>query len=111
MKKSKICLNRIWLGFVVVSGSLLATYFDFNPTWAVVGMLVVFALPFTFDLIVATGDAIEYDRKHRTPANTMKRLRGFVGTIPMYDEPTAPTTTPKDSEMYSETIPANEESV
>jgi hypothetical protein len=86
-EKSKIRLNRIWLAVVIAGGCFIAVYFETNPVWTVIGMFAVFCIPFTFDLIIATHEAIEYDRKRRTPGNTPRKLKGFIGYTPVYEEP------------------------
>jgi hypothetical protein len=85
-KKTKIWLVRLWLVAVIAGGCFTAVYFDASPVWTVIGMYIVFRIPFTLDLIITVADAIEYNRKRRTPANTPRKLKGFVGGVPIYED-------------------------
>jgi hypothetical protein len=84
--KTKILLNRIWLATVIAGGCVIAIHFETNPVWTVISMFVVFCIPFTFQLIIATHDAIKHNRKHRTPGNTPRKPDGLIGGIPKYSD-------------------------
>jgi hypothetical protein len=82
----KVWLNRLYLIAVIIAGNIAGIYFELHPALTVLCILFVWMLPYLFDIIIAFSNAVEDDKKRKNPANTPRKLRGFIGGIPVYND-------------------------
>jgi hypothetical protein len=82
----KVWLYRLWFILVPVVGGLLAAYFEIHVVWATFGSFIVMILPVIPETVIQMD---EEKKKHpNQEPKPMKRLIGYIGAIPIYEDGT-----------------------